>query len=305
MATKKKESAPMFRYILWGAGIGAAGFLGYQGYRYLQAQQQGRGNSGMISIADQQGALTQGGEQQVTQPQLQQPWAPGSFPLRRGMRGELVKQLQTALRKVNDQARQEIDSSGGVDNFFGSGTERALMAAGYPTTVSQANFMQLTGQVSATGNRQQSANPQDFSRFQDLISELHRELNSNFIQDELIRNVFQNLAGRDLKEFVLAYDSVHPDEPLLAELEKVDRGWFSNLTDIISKIKTANALNGMGARLVTMYPTTARRLSDGAVLDIPANADIGTEQGVQDGKVLFVSHNGQRGIIDANAVATA
>ncbi len=71
---------------------------------------------------------------------------PAGFPLKKGTRGQFVKDLQNALLKRGGTAGAFIRSSGGADGIFGPGTEKALKAAGIPKTiVTYDEFKRIVG----------------------------------------------------------------------------------------------------------------------------------------------------------------
>jgi hypothetical protein len=74
-----------------------------------------------------------------------------NFPLKRGSRGERVKTLQRALAKTTPSIM--------IDGIFGSQTAGALKAAGYPETIDETLFNQITGSSSNGGNLTVVFNP--------------------------------------------------------------------------------------------------------------------------------------------------
>lgn len=74
------------------------------------------------------------------------------WPLRRGSRGQQVRTLQNALLARGGEVAKIIQSTGGADGIFGSGTEKALTTAGFPATVSQVTYNILMTGTGATGN---------------------------------------------------------------------------------------------------------------------------------------------------------
>lgn len=70
------------------------------------------------------------------------------FPLKRGSRGSRVTALQQALAKIIGTSA--MNSNGGIDGQFGSGTANALKLAGYPEVVDEATFNRLTGNLVQT-----------------------------------------------------------------------------------------------------------------------------------------------------------
>ncbi|UZO81379.1 hypothetical protein NBT05_02635 [Aquimarina sp. ERC-38] len=89
----------------------------------------------------------------TTMPNL--PVATLNFPLKRGARGALVSMVQNALLAKGGQPaliiRETSFRNGRVDGIFGSGTERALRAAGFPSAITQSVFTTLVGKNSISG----------------------------------------------------------------------------------------------------------------------------------------------------------
>jgi peptidoglycan hydrolase-like protein with peptidoglycan-binding domain len=76
----------------------------------------------------------------------------GTFPLKFGQKGELIRTLQNALLNKGGGAAAEIRNSGGADAIFGEGVARALAAVGEYSSrsVDQAAFNRLlTGKSAA------------------------------------------------------------------------------------------------------------------------------------------------------------
>ncbi|MEM0998429.1 MAG: hypothetical protein AAGN35_15320 [Bacteroidota bacterium] len=77
-------------------------------------------------------------------------WTTASFPIRRGMRGAAVKQLQKALLQRHGNVLPRY----GADGDYGGETETALRNNGWPVMVSQAKFTEITA-VLSTGSSAQ------------------------------------------------------------------------------------------------------------------------------------------------------
>lgn len=136
----KRKADLRKKYIVYGLGAGAVLGGGYLLYNYLQNRQimqRGQGltvNNIIPSLPASVPRITNS----------------SSFPLRSGSRGELVKRLQQGLLNLGGQAASYIRSTsirpdGSPDGVFGGGTEKALRAAGYSTSVSQSNFNKIVG----------------------------------------------------------------------------------------------------------------------------------------------------------------
>jgi len=76
------------------------------------------------------------------------------FPLRRGMKGGLVRQMQEGLLAISPGSLPRF----GADGDFGGETESALVTLGFPKIVDKAIFDRITGTVArSTGGVQGAA----------------------------------------------------------------------------------------------------------------------------------------------------
>ncbi|MEO1054268.1 MAG: peptidoglycan-binding domain-containing protein [Bacteroidota bacterium] len=136
------------KYIVYGIGAGAVLGGGYLLFNYLQDRKlMDRGQS--LTVNNIIPSLPTPSRTPVR--------TSSGFPLKKGSRGSLVVQLQNGLLRLGGQAASNIRSTsirpdGTPDGVFGSGTERALRAGGFHTTVSQSLFAQITGGGSAPAN---------------------------------------------------------------------------------------------------------------------------------------------------------
>ncbi|GAB4242801.1 MAG: hypothetical protein Tsb0034_20420 [Ekhidna sp.] len=153
--TAKEQTAKQRqRYIIYGLGAGAVLGGGYLLFNYLQDRKLMNQGNGLTvnNIVPTLPSIRAG----IPTPSI--PAIPRiGFPLKRGSRGNLVKQLQQGLLKRGGSAASHIRSTsirpdGTPDGVFGSGTEKALRAAGYSTTVSEATFDQITKGSSSTSS---------------------------------------------------------------------------------------------------------------------------------------------------------
>ena len=134
----KQKAGVQRKYIIYGLGAGAVLGGGYLLYNYLQdraVMQRGQG-------------LTVNNIIPALPASVPRTTSSSSFPLRSGSRGELVKQLQQGLLRLGGEAAGHIRSTsirpdGTPDGVFGGGTEKALRAAGYSTSVSESTFSKI------------------------------------------------------------------------------------------------------------------------------------------------------------------
>lgn len=74
----------------------------------------------------------------------------GSFPISEGQKSMLVKELQRALIGKGGVIANHINSTGGADGAYGSGTRKALEAAGENTVVDLFTFNRIINSVPKT-----------------------------------------------------------------------------------------------------------------------------------------------------------
>jgi len=179
-STNRKQTVPKAKagvqrkYIIYGLGAGAVLGGGYLLYNYLQDRamtQRGQSLTVNNIIPSLPAALPRTARS-------------SSFPLKRGSKGELVKQLQQGLLRLSGEAASHIRSTsirpdGTPDGVFGSGTERALRAAGYSTSVSESSFSKIVGSSMAATSKTMSSKA--------IADELIKAANS--------RNLFAALAA--------------------------------------------------------------------------------------------------------------
>ncbi len=82
-------------------------------------------------------------------------WTAATFPLRRGMRGAAVKQMQQALIRRHGNVLPRYGAAGD----YGGETEAALRNNGWPLSVSQAKFTEITSVLSTGSSAQGGGNP--------------------------------------------------------------------------------------------------------------------------------------------------
>lgn len=144
-----KKKIPQRTYLLYGLGIGAmlgGGYLLYNYWRNRASLQRELETS--VSTLTPSGAFTTTLIPSVTINR-------NEFPLRKGASGVLVKEVQKALLAMTGKPsliiRETSFKNGQPDGIFGSGTEHALRAAGYPTALTENSFSTLIAKNTAVG----------------------------------------------------------------------------------------------------------------------------------------------------------
>ena len=136
-STKKKgvKPAKVFIYALALAALGGGGYLVYDRLKKRKAMEQNQMPSEASSDTIIINNTLPTSYASFTSRALSS--ASDSFPLKRGSRGSRVSMLQQALAKTSPGIS--------VDGQFGPQTASALKSAGYPETVSESLFNQITG----------------------------------------------------------------------------------------------------------------------------------------------------------------
>lgn len=131
----KKEGTPPERRVLYGLGVGAvigAIYFASEYFRDLKNRKESESESispEIIMLPASSGNTTGSRND--------------SFPLKKGSKGTRVVLLQQGLeRKLGKTVFADYTP---VDGDFGSGTEKALVKAGFPTVINEALFKLITG----------------------------------------------------------------------------------------------------------------------------------------------------------------
>jgi hypothetical protein len=166
--------------------VGAAGILGYFGWQYLKKRKEQK--SGDLDEVLKTTIIPDPSNNDLLTPNIPKPVAKPSagsktrasatseFPLKKGSKGELVRQLQdTLITKYG----KSILPKYGADGDFGTETVNALKKVGLPVSVSQSTFnvlVQGTGSVmdGATLGKElyAAASAKDFSKAMAVLKKM-------------------------------------------------------------------------------------------------------------------------------------
>jgi|GEM_PF-6537903 len=206
MKTIKKQSVPTGKTPpkkkqppwVYGLGLGALFGGGYLLYHFFQNKAAGGGNTIILNPAT---SLPSANPPTIPMPSpssvsLQNS---GQFPLKKGARGSMVVRLQKALLAMGGRAAALIRATSmrgsTPDGIFGAGTLKALLAAGYPSSISQTTFLRLVGSPkNVTGAHAFSSSNQHLAT---TISEAAQQ-----------RNLFAVLAGLQKIANIKQYSAV-------------------------------------------------------------------------------------------------
>jgi cytoskeletal protein RodZ len=146
------------KIIVTSVAVGAAGILGYFGWKYLKKRKDSSKDSDIDAVLKNMSKSYDSSPLVTAPPKPKTVSAKSSyssstantstatstsddFPLKKGSKGNNVKLLQQALLAKYGKS---ILPKYGADGDFGSETVNALTKAGYPTTIDQSTFNVLT-----------------------------------------------------------------------------------------------------------------------------------------------------------------
>jgi len=218
-ATKNKTEA----IVLTSLAIGAAGVLGYLGWKYYK-KKKGATNSDIDEALKQintappvtDTASTPGTKtkrKKAAEPEITE----SDFPLKKGSKGEKVRQLQQALiAKYGSQVLPKY----GADGDFGSETMNALKKNGLPTTVDESTFNVLAQSGSADAGDSSglakkiyaAVSAKNFSSLMSLLKgiqnkEQYQQVSNSFmplrlggVRQTLVNGLLSSFSGSDQKQ---------------------------------------------------------------------------------------------------------
>ena len=292
-ANPKKQQKQM---LLWsGIALAAVGTAGYLGWRHFRV----RGNR--FEAFDTLPASTP----PTFAPNIPTTSSSG-FPLSKGSRGTLVKQLQQALIR---QYGNNILPRFGADGIWGSETQTALISKGLPTSITEMEFGRIMGGSSTT--------PQSGFNGATLAREMIRGISTrNFTMvDQLLANV----------KSVNDYEAVNKEFKtirLFGIRHTLVTALFKFFTSASQKETIRQHLLRMGLKfdgrkwslfglgalssrsIITIRPTT---IWDGneTTVEVPARLLLGKEITSEDGFTHFETLDKHRLIVHTNAIAYA
>lgn len=153
--TTTKVPSKHSNLVLYGIGAGALVGGGYLLYRYFQDRAASGGDTIVFNPRNPSSGSTPPNSP-TTIPTIATPpiitQNSGQFPLKQGARGGMVQRLQNALLAIGGSAAALIRSTSmrgsTPDGIFGPGTAKALLAAGFSTTVTASVFSRLLAMTS-------------------------------------------------------------------------------------------------------------------------------------------------------------
>ncbi len=143
--TEKKPFFTPTRVLIGGIALGALGFGAYKFFEWMKQNKNGNSVNDLFPSNGDNFSLSPASDTPKNNSGTKTPpysSTPASdFPLKRGSKGEKVRQLQEALIAKFGKA---ILPKYGADKQFGSELENALRAKGLPATIDEQQFSILT-----------------------------------------------------------------------------------------------------------------------------------------------------------------
>lgn len=293
-ATPKKQQPQ--NPLLWsGIALAAVGTAGYLGWRHFRVRRN------RFEAFDTLPAST---------PPTFTPNIPtsstGGFPLSKGSRGTLVKQLQQALiRRYGNNILPRF----GADGIWGNETQTALISKGLPTSITQTEFGRIIGGASNT--------PQSGFNGASLAREMIRGISTrNFTMvDQLLANMksvndyeavnkeFKTIRLFGVRHTLVTalfkfFTNTSQKETIRQHLLRIGLKFDGQKWSLFG----LGALNGRS--IITTRPTT---IWDGneTTVEVPANLLLGKEISSKDGFTRFETLDKHELIVHSNAVTYA
>lgn len=291
-ATSKNQQAQ--NRLLWSgialAAVGTAGYLGWRHFRMRRSRFEA-----LKTLPASAPAFSPGHPVPST----------NAFPLKKGSRGKLVKQLQQALIR---QYGSGILPRFGADGIWGNETQNALISKGLPTSITKAEFNRIGGSPVTAPNgfdpsllaRRliQGISTRNFATVDRLLASMksvneYDAVNRAFktirlfgIRHTLVTALFKFFTGTSQKETIRQH--------LLRMGLKFNGGKWS--------LFGLGALSGRS--VITIRPTT---IWDGneITVEVPAHLLLGKEITSEDGFTRFETLDKHQLIVHTNAIAYA
>lgn len=132
---KAKSSISPERAFLYGVGVLAIGGAVYFTGKQLLQKKEYSNDTNDTNVTIQVSESTPTAKRLAS--------ASDTFPLKTGSRGSRVLQLQQGLQKI--LGAKALEQYTKIDGIFGSGTARALKAAGLPASINEDTFNSIAG----------------------------------------------------------------------------------------------------------------------------------------------------------------
>jgi len=309
---RKKASKKKGQLIFYVVGAMVAGTAGYFGWQYLKKRRKNAkgspaNNTDIDAILNpiKTGTAAITSESPSTDILLPKPLPKSSnakssaadssdFPLKKGSKGEKVKQFQEALM---DKYGKSVLPKYGADGDFGTETINALKKLGLPVTITQSTFNVLVqdnaGSSSSTGQTLfDAANAGDFNKVLTILKKIkntddYTSANNVFkmlrldggVRQTIVNGLLSTFSGKDQKEKIKY-------EFLRIGLQFDGKQW---------------SLSGLdGLPIITVIPTTVWINATQGV-QVPARMILGNMVSRKSGYTLF-QNKGKYFLVHSNCI---
>ncbi|PHR45470.1 MAG: hypothetical protein COA32_13595 [Fluviicola sp.] len=231
------------------------------------------------------------------------------FPLKKGSRGTLVKNLQNALIKKYGSS---ILPRYGADGQFGSETQNALKSKGHPTVVDSQTFTQIV--LGAGSSSTDSAPTSAISSASQISSMLHSAIDSdNFSKAIAALNNITSVSKYSevnaiFKQTRVGLVRMTIVTALLEEFnassqkKKLNEEFYRMGLKYNGSHWSLSGLNGAINQLVTIKPTKVWN-SEGQSLQVPKATILGEYMDAVNGATEFITLDGKRLFAPTNAIS--
>ncbi len=293
MEAKKKK------ILLIGLGVGALGALGFLGYRHYLKLKESGGITSSSSLKEPifptySPPASTSNSKPASSASSSIVKASDGFPLKKGSKGEMVKQLQQAL--INAFGAM----NGGADGIFGPATEGALKKGGYPIVVDQTTFYVITQSSGSSFDPKQlgtqlyqAAMAKNLSKVLELLKKI-KSVSDYSSVSEAFKVYRINAVRMTLVNGLLSVFTTESDKQQI-------RMQFTRMG--LKYDGKAWSLSGIEANhIITIKPAVVWKDST-TPITVPSNMVLGTPISEKNGYVLFQSlDNLHQFIIQSNAI---
>ena len=286
MTEEKKKKVK--KVVLTVLGVGAVGFAGYWGWQKYQEKKSENGGDDMPEMPSM--PSTSFNTHTPIQPQRND-----EFPLKKGSKGDKVRQLQEALIVKYGKA---IMPKYGADGDFGSEMATALQSKGLPVTVDESTFNALV--------KARSFDPSSLARtiynaaigkkFPDTITALKqlRTASDYSAVSEIFKNNYRIGAVRQTLVNGLLNVFTVPSQKDALRMEFIRMG--------LKYDGDKWSLSGLPQKRIITTRATKVWADQFTSVNVPANTVLGEAIATKNGYTLFETFNNQKLITPTNSI---
>lgn len=293
------------KYVLIGLGVVA---VGTGAYFYLQHRKK-KNQTDDFEKAFETNSIQLPETTTPSSPSQSSSNVSSGFPLKKGSRGTLVKNLQSALIKKYGSS---ILPRYGADGQFGSETQAALKSKGLPTVVDSQTFTQIV--LGSGSSSTDSASTNAISSASQISSMLHSAIDSDNFSKAIsalsnitsvskyseVNAIFkQTRVGLVRMTIVTALlDQFNAS----AQKKKLNEEFYRMGLKYNGSHWSLSGLNGAINQLVTIKPTKVWN-SEGKSLQVPKATILGEYMDAVNGATEFITLDGKRLFVPTHAIS--